>query len=157
MTRAEEGLVEEERVEGPVIDLCVVLFRGDGRVLLGERQNTGFQDGRYAIPGGGLEPGESVAQGAARELFEEVGVTVDPDTLHCAHVTHHRSARGATRIGFFFTAPRWEGTPVNREPHLCSRLTWEDPDDLPENTIPFAADVIARIRRGEPFSAHGWD
>ncbi|MFD6096133.1 hypothetical protein ACFVWN_02335 [Nocardiopsis flavescens] len=54
-------------------------------------------------------------------------------------------------------APRWEGTPVNREPHLCSRLTWEDPDHLPENTIPFAADVIARIRRGEPFSAHGWD
>ncbi|WP_250001734.1 NUDIX hydrolase [Actinoplanes sp. M2I2] len=35
----------------------------------------------WFTPGGGLEPGESAAQGAARELFEEVGLRVDPDAL----------------------------------------------------------------------------
>ena len=32
-------------------------------------------------PGGGLDPGESPAQGAARELFEETGLRVDPAEL----------------------------------------------------------------------------
>ncbi|MCU1693532.1 MAG: hydrolase [Frankiales bacterium] len=38
--------------------------------------------GRWWItPGGGLDPGESAAQGAARELAEETGLVVDPVSL----------------------------------------------------------------------------
>ncbi|TMM32639.1 MAG: NUDIX domain-containing protein [Actinobacteria bacterium] len=35
----------------------------------------------WVTPGGGLDPGESLAQGAARELFEETGLRVDPAEL----------------------------------------------------------------------------
>jgi 8-oxo-dGTP pyrophosphatase MutT (NUDIX family) len=35
----------------------------------------------WVTPGGGLAPGESPAQGAARELFEETGLRVDPAGL----------------------------------------------------------------------------
>ena len=38
-------------------------------------------DEYWVTPGGGLDPGESPAQGAARELFEETGLRVDPDDL----------------------------------------------------------------------------
>lgn len=35
----------------------------------------------WFTPGGGLDAGETPAQAAARELFEEVGLRVDPDAL----------------------------------------------------------------------------
>ena len=146
MTRAE-----------PTVDVCVLLTRQDGRVLLGRRQATGFADDQYGIPGGHLEADESALQGAARELKEELGVVVNPADLVCAHVAHHRNSKGKTRIGFFFTTTRWQGTPTNMEPDLCSGLSWEDPGDLPKSTIPYIATTIDRIRSGETFSTHGWD
>ncbi|MEV2276992.1 NUDIX domain-containing protein [Nocardiopsis sp. NPDC049922] len=140
----------------PTVDVCVLLTRSDGSILLGQRKGTGFADGQFGIPGGHLEEGESAVQGAARELKEEVGVVIDPGDLVCAHVAHHRNAQGKTRIGFFFTTTRWEGTPTNLEPGLCAGLSWSDPDHLPEDTIPYIATVIGRIRSGQTFSVHGW-
>src|SRR5512138_1490217 len=40
-----------------------------------------FQGGFHAFPGGQLDPNEDAKECAARELFEEVGVRVDPDRL----------------------------------------------------------------------------
>lgn len=141
----------------PTVDVCVLLTREDGCVLLGQRKGTGFADGQFGIPGGHLEEGESAVQGAARELKEEAGVSIDPADLVCTHVAHHRNDEGKTRIGFFFTTTRWQGTPTNMEPDLCARLSWADPARLPESTIPYIATIIDRIRSGETFSTHGWN
>jgi glyoxylase-like metal-dependent hydrolase (beta-lactamase superfamily II)/ADP-ribose pyrophosphatase YjhB (NUDIX family) len=40
-----------------------------------------FQAGFYAFPGGQLDPDEDISVCAARELFEEIGVCVEPSTL----------------------------------------------------------------------------
>jgi 8-oxo-dGTP pyrophosphatase MutT (NUDIX family) len=56
-----------------------VLLDGSDRVLLYRFRRTdpsatgGFG---WATPGGGVEPGESLAQAAAREMFEETGLRV---------------------------------------------------------------------------------
>ena len=60
----------------------VVLVDGRGRTLLlhgcdPARPGTGW----WFTPGGGLDEGESPAEGAARELFEETGLRVDPADL----------------------------------------------------------------------------
>ena len=52
----------------------ILLFRG-GDPAAPERGTWWF------TPGGGLEPGETRHQGAARELFEETGLRVSPDSL----------------------------------------------------------------------------
>ena len=39
------------------------------------------QRGKWAIPGGFMENGETLAEGAARELHEEAGVLLPPDQL----------------------------------------------------------------------------
>lgn len=46
----------------------------DGRALLGRQ--PAFPQGRYSALAGFLEPGESIEEAVARELFEEAGVRV---------------------------------------------------------------------------------
>ncbi|WP_205745706.1 NUDIX domain-containing protein [Egibacter rhizosphaerae] len=45
------------------------------RLLLVQR-GRGVATGRWSLPGGRLDPGESLAQGVARELHEETGLAV---------------------------------------------------------------------------------
>jgi 8-oxo-dGTP diphosphatase len=56
----------------PIVGVLAVVLRGD-RVLVVRRANLPMP-GRWGFPGGVLELGETVAQGAMRELFEETGV-----------------------------------------------------------------------------------
>ena len=42
----------------------------DGRILLIRRTDNNY----WSIPGGGVEPGESVSQATAREVMEETGI-----------------------------------------------------------------------------------
>ncbi len=59
-------------VTSDIAVLC--LQRQDLKILLVKRKNPPFQ-GDWALPGGFLEPNESLMQSAARELQEETGVT----------------------------------------------------------------------------------
>ena len=60
----------------------VMLVDGAGRTLLlrgGDPARPGLR--WWFTPGGGLRDGESPAEGASRELFEETGLRVPPDAL----------------------------------------------------------------------------
>ncbi|MDX6215065.1 MAG: hypothetical protein QOG99_649 [Frankiales bacterium] len=61
----------------------VLLVDAQDRVLLFQGRDPLHADrGQWWFtPGGGLEAGETPAQGAARELQEETGLVVDPDAL----------------------------------------------------------------------------
>ena len=59
----------------PRIGVSACVWR-DGKVLLVERGKDPWK-GKWSLPGGGLEFGETVRDAAARELAEETGVTAD--------------------------------------------------------------------------------
>ena len=56
----------------PLIGVAVIVTKDD-RVLLGKRKNSHGAD-TWAFPGGHLEFNESIADCAAREVFEETGL-----------------------------------------------------------------------------------
>ena len=55
----------------------VVLFDGQNRIFLINSSDPGdpSKPAWWEIPGGGMDPGESVEQAAAREIVEETGIT----------------------------------------------------------------------------------
>jgi 8-oxo-dGTP diphosphatase len=139
-----------------LIDVHVLLVDG-GRVLLSRRRDTNPAfDGRWHLPSGKLDAGESVLDAASREAEEEVGVLIAPDDLRLVHTLHVNGSGPEPRLGLFFEARRWVGEPTNREPGKCSAVRWFPLDALPDRLIDYPAAGIGAYRVGAPFSVHGW-
>ncbi len=67
-----------DRVKGMtdvVLAASAVVVDSRGRVLLVKR-GAEPERGRWSVPGGSVDPGETLAEAAAREAFEETGVHV---------------------------------------------------------------------------------
>ena len=105
----------------PLTSTCLCLLARTGadgtqEVLLGYKK-TGFGTGKIVALGGHVEPGESAAEAAAREVKEESGIRVAPGSLtRAAHLTFlfpaHPSWDMTTEI---FTTADWAGTPAETE------------------------------------------
>ncbi|MEV7678813.1 NUDIX domain-containing protein [Streptomyces sp. NPDC088341] len=139
----------------PVIDTHVFLRDGD-KLLLSQRGGA-YGYGRWHAPSGKLDRGETLRSGAARELYEETGVRVDPGRLRLVHTVHHRQSPEIERIGFFFEATEWEGEPENREPAKCLDLRWFSVHELPEDIIEYpAAGLYGYLDGGRVLTEHGF-
>ena len=79
------------------------VFRGD-RILLLHRSSDAANPGLWDLPGGHVEPGESLIQAARRETREETGFDVRIRGLFAAEVYNAISKRGRPRpeVGVFF-------------------------------------------------------
>jgi ADP-ribose pyrophosphatase YjhB (NUDIX family) len=66
----------------PIVGVGAIVFDDAGRVLLVERGRPPSQ-GLWSVPGGKLEPRETLAQAVAREVREETGLIVEVGTLAC--------------------------------------------------------------------------
>ncbi len=57
-------------------EIALALVWHQGRLLITKRPPEVHQGGLWEFPGGKLEPGETAAQAAAREVLEETGLSV---------------------------------------------------------------------------------
>ena len=65
---------KREYPESPVVGVGAVVIK-DGKVLLVKR-GVDPKKGLWAIPGGSLKLGETLQEGAEREIMEETGITI---------------------------------------------------------------------------------
>lgn len=117
-----------------------VMLERDGFLLYMRRAGTGFFDGLYSLPGGHVEPGESMHQAAVREMREELGIEIALSNLAWCGTVHRRS--DTNRIEFFMRSAGWVGEPRICEPDKCDRLLWCRPAEVPADTVPYIRDAV---------------
>lgn len=87
----------------PIVAVLAVVLRGAGsetRALIVQRAQQP-NAGRWGFPGGVLELGETVAEGAMRELLEETGIVAEPAGWLNVHDAISRDDEG--RVQFHYT------------------------------------------------------
>jgi len=132
-----------------------LFFLRNDQVLLSRRYNTGYEDGKYSVPAGHVELGESLLQTARREAWEETGVRLLPQDIQWVHVMQRKGEE--VRVDFFASVAAWQGEIRNMEPDKCDELRWCAFDGLPENTIPYVRQALGHYLDGVTFSLFGWD
>lgn len=73
------------RVRRPTTHGSLVTLWNQGEVLLVRNSYVSY----YCVPGGYVRPGETGREAAARELFEEVGISARADDLEALHEETH--------------------------------------------------------------------
>jgi 8-oxo-dGTP pyrophosphatase MutT (NUDIX family) len=93
----------------------LLLVRGDGAVLLQHRDDIPTIDdpGRWGIPGGAIEPGETAWQAAVREIREETGYRIASEALNLIVVRADDRNGVPVRRHYFWAA--YDG----EQPVLC--------------------------------------
>lgn len=52
------------------------IFSSDGKLLLGNNRAGGVYENLWVVPGGGVDPGETLEQALIREISEEIGIDI---------------------------------------------------------------------------------
>lgn len=123
-----------ERTEKVELTVLCLLQRGDSYLL----QNRVKKDWKgYTLPGGHVEPGESIVDAVIREMQEETGLTVENPTL-CG-VKQFPIKDGDYKKGrylvFLFKADRFHGEMVSS---VEGSMHWVKKDEL--GTVGLVAD-----------------
>ncbi|MGB1287950.1 MAG: NUDIX domain-containing protein, partial [Aggregatilineales bacterium] len=119
-----------------MLGAAAVIINDDGEVLLQQRSDNGL----WGNPGGGIDPGETPAQAAIREAYEETGLEIEIERIVGIY-------GGQNMI---FTYPHGDEVAVNSVTFQCKILSgtphahddeslqvaWFKPDNLPETMMP---------------------
>ena len=103
----------------------------NGQVLLGHRSPAKHAyPNVWDLPGGVIEAGESELGALARELREELGVEIAPETArHLCRVTAGSSTEPVLLSAWLVGA--WRGAPANLAPEEHVDIEWFGIDELP--------------------------
>jgi mutator protein MutT len=117
----------------------------DGKVLVVKRKHEPLA-GRWSLPGGALELGETLEEGVAREMREETGLEVEVGPV--IEVFDRIMTDDARRIRYHFVLVDYLCWPVSGELTAGSDVdaaVFVDPDALePLDLTPKAQSVIER-------------
>lgn len=119
---------------------AAVILRPDGSFLLGQRAADTFYPGYWEFPGGKVEPGETPAQALARELHEELAITVVEARPWI--VREHLYEHAHVRL-HFFRVVAWQGEVKD---HVHAALAWQQPEATTVSPmLPANAPVLAAL------------
>ena len=125
--------------------VAAVIERGDRRLLIGQRRKNDSSLLKWEFPGGKVRDGESAEAALARELREELGVTL----TKCAELgrVRHQYAAPAEELEIrFFAAAIAEAEMV---PACFEQVAWVLPKELGQYDFLAAnAELVANLATG---------
>jgi 8-oxo-dGTP diphosphatase len=130
---------KREYPDSPVVGVGAVVIK-DGKVLLVER---GIAPGKglWAIPGGSLKLGETLQQGAEREILEETGITIKAGEPFFSFDFFERDGDGRIRFHYVIVdmkADYISGEVQGADDALDAR--WVSPGEL--NDLPVSKNTL---------------
>lgn len=112
----------------------VILKRGN-KILLGKRHpdpdkaDSAFRSaGEWSLPGGKMDWGETLEEGAAREVKEETNITIKDPKVTSVHNCKNEHAHFVT-VGLLAT--KFKGQARAMEPDEITEWRWFDLNKLP--------------------------
>lgn len=114
------------------VRVAALLYQ-EGKILAVRHGHDDPEQEYWVLPGGGLEPEESPAEGACREMLEETSLTVRAD--HLVYV-HDQEYAGERQLSLYFFCSIVEGELlmsaelVKKAGDFRNELVWIEPKEL---------------------------
>lgn len=108
---------------------CGAAILRDGRLLLVKRRRNP-EAHHWGLPGGKVDPFETVPAAVVREIQEEIGLSISAQTLLCV-VDQIDQAQGQHWVAPVYLVEEWRGEPAVREPEALAAVGWFALDALP--------------------------
>ena len=133
----------DEPIEPHVVMVAAAIIAREGRYLIARRKSGTHLGGFWEFPGGKRESGESLEACLARELREELDVTISAPVAF--RTIRHAYADKTIELHFFRCSIQ-EGEPEARE---CAEIRWVNPEEFPLYRFPPADDeILMALRQG---------
>jgi 8-oxo-dGTP diphosphatase len=131
--------------------VAAVIERGDRRILIGQRRKGDTSPLKWEFPGGKVEEGETPEAALARELREELSVTMEK----CVEMgrTRHKYAASPEELEIRFYAASIKESKIT--PNEFEQIAWALPrelgsyDFLAANSQLIAQLATGRLKPGE--------
>ncbi|MFH1650162.1 MAG: NUDIX domain-containing protein [Candidatus Woesearchaeota archaeon] len=127
------------------VGVGIMILRG-GKVLLGRRhdnpkkaQSALHGEGTWTMPGGKLDTGETILEGATRETREETGIEIVKSKIISVQETILQDVHFIT---FGIHCTLHTGEPKVMEPDQITQWNWFPLDELPSPMYPLSKKII---------------
>ena len=126
----------------------VMVTDGQGNVLVQQRRDPSWPG--IAFPGGHVEPGETFAQSAVREVHEETGIIITGLRL-CG--LKHWEEDGVRNVVLLYRAEKHEGTARSSEE---GKVWWMPLRDFPQAALASGMKDTLRVFLDDRLSEHSF-
>lgn len=132
------------------VGVGALIFNDQGQVFMGKRGPKARNEvGKWEIPGGAVEFGETFEEAVKREVLEEYGVTVRVRELLqiCDHLIFDEKEHWVSPT---YICEIVEGEPCINEPEKCTEIGWYSPQEALKLPLSIVTrhDIDTLIERG---------
>ena len=139
------------------VGIIVIKKRGSKSFVMLHQRKGSHGKGYWGSGGGHLELGESLKDGALRELREEAGEAVAVDDVKLLGVVNFTGMQPKHYVDISFVANWVSGEPTNNSPKETTDWQWFELEKLPKPLFPPVEKYLVALKTGQNFFDDSFD